>query len=313
MGRENLQRMADRGIVWVPTAVTMQAYHQSLTSLLEKADDINIVGEAKDGQEAVELVEQLKPDVLIIDIAMPRLNGIQATQRLRRAHPDLHVLVLTTYAEDQWVLDAIRAGASGYLLKDTRRDALIDAVKGTIEGKANTYLQDVQMIPEAGHMMPLEASDQLNAVLLEYLKDRPRPFYNIGSYVRGAGSPFGRWLLNSVVVAAATTLVGYFAGGLLTGSRQLPVRLAALARDPEFLRNFEALDARPDAAGGGLANAIVSVKAGSKTEAWQIDSISGATISSRAVARMLDDSAQQAVPVIMRHLEAFGDAAGGTP
>jgi electron transport complex protein RnfG len=86
-----------------------------------------------------------------------------------------------------------------------------------------------------------------------------------------------------------------------------------IAKDPDFLRNFEALDARPDAAGGGLANAIVSVKAGSKTEAWQIDSISGATISSRAVARMLDDSAQQAVPVIMRHLESFGDAAGGTP
>jgi electron transport complex protein RnfG len=86
-----------------------------------------------------------------------------------------------------------------------------------------------------------------------------------------------------------------------------------IARDPEFLRNFEALDARPDAAGGGLANAIISVKAGSKTEAWQIDAISGATISSRAVARMLDDSAQQAVPVIMRHLEALGDAAGGTP
>lgn len=86
-----------------------------------------------------------------------------------------------------------------------------------------------------------------------------------------------------------------------------------IAKDPDFLRNFEALDARPDAAGGGLANAIVSVKAGSKTEAWQIDAISGATISSRAVARMLDDSAQQAVPVIMRHLEAFGDAAGGTP
>jgi electron transport complex protein RnfG len=86
-----------------------------------------------------------------------------------------------------------------------------------------------------------------------------------------------------------------------------------IAKDPDFLRNFEALDARPDAAGGGLANAITSVKAGSKTEAWQIDAISGATISSRAVARMLDDSAQQAVPVIMRHLEALGDAGGGTP
>jgi DNA-binding NarL/FixJ family response regulator len=69
------------------------------------------------------------------------MNGVQATQHLRRTYPQLKVLVLTTYADDQWVLDAVRAGASGYLLKDTRRDALIDAVKGTVEGK--TYLDPV--------------------------------------------------------------------------------------------------------------------------------------------------------------------------
>ena len=86
-----------------------------------------------------------------------------------------------------------------------------------------------------------------------------------------------------------------------------------IAKDPGFLQNFEALDARVDAAGSGLAHAIVSVKSGSKTEPWQIDAISGATISSKAVARMLNDSARQAVPVIMRHLDVLQRPDGDTP
>lgn len=86
-----------------------------------------------------------------------------------------------------------------------------------------------------------------------------------------------------------------------------------IAKDPGFLQNFKALDARLDATGNGLANAIVSVKSGSKTEPWQIDAISGATISSKAVARMLNDSAQQAAPVIMRHLHVLQTPAGTAP
>jgi electron transport complex protein RnfG len=86
-----------------------------------------------------------------------------------------------------------------------------------------------------------------------------------------------------------------------------------IAKDPDFLRNFEALDTRLDPTGSGLANAIISVKHGSKSEPWQIDAISGATISSKAVARMLNDSTQQALPVIARHLDTLQQPAGGTP
>lgn len=86
-----------------------------------------------------------------------------------------------------------------------------------------------------------------------------------------------------------------------------------IAKDPDFLQNFEALDARLDAAGGGLANAIISVKSGSKREPWQIDAISGATISSKAVARLLNDTAQQALPVIVRHLGKLQQPEGDTP
>jgi electron transport complex protein RnfG len=86
-----------------------------------------------------------------------------------------------------------------------------------------------------------------------------------------------------------------------------------IAKDPDFLQNFAALDARLNATGDGLAHAIVSVKSGSKTEPWQIDAISGATISSKAVARMLNDSAQRAAPVIIRHLDVLRMPAGAAP
>jgi electron transport complex protein RnfG len=85
-----------------------------------------------------------------------------------------------------------------------------------------------------------------------------------------------------------------------------------IAKDPAFLQNFAALEARLDATGSGLAQPIISVRHGSKTEPWQIDAISGATISSQAVARMLNDSAQQYLPLLLRHLAQL-QAHGGTP
>lgn len=111
---------------------------EGLAAILGTDPEIEIRGLASNGREALDLVQEAKPDVVLMDLKMPVMNGVQATQHLRRSHPEVRVLVLTTYAEDQWVLDAVRAGAAGYLLKDTRRDALIDAVKGTVEGK--TYL-----------------------------------------------------------------------------------------------------------------------------------------------------------------------------
>jgi len=109
---------------------------EGLAAILGTDDEIEVVGLAADGKQALDLVAQTKPDLVLMDLQMPILNGVQATHRLRREHPDVHVLVLTTYADDQWVLDAIRAGASGYQLKDTRREQLIDAIKGTVEGRS---------------------------------------------------------------------------------------------------------------------------------------------------------------------------------
>lgn len=106
-----------------------------LEMLLKLEKDIEVVGQAQDGAEAVELVGKDQPDLVLMDLKMPGLNGIEATRQIRTRYPQIKVLVLTTYDDDEWVFDAIRAGASGYLLKDTPREEVIKAVKGTAAGK----------------------------------------------------------------------------------------------------------------------------------------------------------------------------------
>jgi two-component system, NarL family, response regulator LiaR len=108
---------------------------EGLAMLLKLEPDIQVVGIAEDGAMAVELVEKEKPDMVLMDLKMPIMNGVEATRQIRTRHPEIRVLVLTSYDDDQWVFDAIKAGASGYLLKDTPREELIKAVKGTGTGK----------------------------------------------------------------------------------------------------------------------------------------------------------------------------------
>ncbi|MGD8624017.1 MAG: response regulator transcription factor [Anaerolineae bacterium] len=109
---------------------------EGLAAILSTDAEIEVVGQAGDGQEALEIVARVRPDVVLMDLKMPVLNGVQATRRLRQNYPDTQVLVLTTFAQDDWIFDAIRAGATGYLLKDSRRDELIAAIKGTAEGRS---------------------------------------------------------------------------------------------------------------------------------------------------------------------------------
>ena len=106
-----------------------------LEAILSTDDEIEVVGVARHGEEALALAAERRPDVILMDLKMPVMNGVQATGQLRARHPAIRVLILTTYADDAWVLDAVRAGASGYLLKDTRRDLLIAAIKGTAAGQ----------------------------------------------------------------------------------------------------------------------------------------------------------------------------------
>ncbi|MCX6011992.1 MAG: response regulator transcription factor [Chloroflexi bacterium] len=109
-----------------------------LELLLKLEADIKIVGIATDGSEAVEMTVREKPDLVLMDLKMPVMNGVDAIREIKAKCPDTKILVLTTYSTDEWVFDAIRAGASGYLLKDTPREGVLSAIRGTVEGK--TYI-----------------------------------------------------------------------------------------------------------------------------------------------------------------------------
>ena len=104
--------------------------------MLEVEADIEVIGEAADGAQAVERAATLRPDVILMDIRMPTLNGLDATRRIRSEGIATRVLILTTYDEDQYLYDALRAGASGFLLKDTKRDDLTRAIRTVAAGEA---------------------------------------------------------------------------------------------------------------------------------------------------------------------------------
>jgi DNA-binding NarL/FixJ family response regulator len=106
-----------------------------LRMILRAEPDIEVVGEAADGQEAVELAARLRPDVVLMDVRMPRLNGIEATERIVSGRPPCpRVLVVTTFDADEYVYDALRAGASGFLLKDVPEDHLVSSLRVVAEG-----------------------------------------------------------------------------------------------------------------------------------------------------------------------------------
>jgi DNA-binding NarL/FixJ family response regulator len=104
--------------------------------ILETREDLEVVGEAEDGEEAVRLARELEPDVILLDIRMPKLDGIEATRRLTASGSRARILVLTTFDLDEYVYGAIRAGASGFLLKDVRPADLVDAIRLVAAGNA---------------------------------------------------------------------------------------------------------------------------------------------------------------------------------
>jgi DNA-binding NarL/FixJ family response regulator len=123
-------------MIGVLLADDQELVRSGIRLILELADGIEIVGEASDGREAVRLAKALQPDVVLMDVRMPELDGIEATRRLRQAGVEARVLVLTTFDLDEYVYAAVRAGASGFLLKDAPREQLITAVRTVARGEA---------------------------------------------------------------------------------------------------------------------------------------------------------------------------------
>src|SRR5712675_1461154 len=109
---------------------------QGLRALLASEGDIEVVGEAENGRQAIQLVKKLLPDVVVIDIAMPVLNGLEATRQITRALPGTKVLVLSSYCDDEYVRQLTEAGATAFLVKHTAADELLKAIRETNKGNA---------------------------------------------------------------------------------------------------------------------------------------------------------------------------------
>lgn len=111
-------------------------YRHGVRSLLERTDGLEVVGEATTGEEAVHLANELKPDMIMMDIRMPGMNGVEATKQIKEVHPDIQILMVTMFQDDASMLTALKSGARGYILKDAGKDEIVRAVHAVSGGEA---------------------------------------------------------------------------------------------------------------------------------------------------------------------------------
>jgi DNA-binding NarL/FixJ family response regulator len=128
--------MSDEEVIRVLIADDHPVVREGLSAIVDAEDDILVVGEAWDGNEAVRLAHQLRPDVVLMDLKMPNMDGVEAIERIRSEVPGTYILILTTYADDEFILAGIRAGARGYLLKDAPPDELVRAIRIVSQGES---------------------------------------------------------------------------------------------------------------------------------------------------------------------------------
>ena len=152
-------------VIRVVIADDQRVVRDGIELMLSLTDGVEVVGTAGDGEQAVELVHRTDPDVVLMDLRMPRCDGVEATRRVRAEHPRTQVVVLTTFADDDSVLAALRAGARGYLTKDAGAEEVARAVRRVAGGGADLD-PDVQrrlldLLPTAGHRPPVNPPDGL--------------------------------------------------------------------------------------------------------------------------------------------------------
>jgi DNA-binding NarL/FixJ family response regulator len=148
--------------------------------ILEAQPDIEVVGEASDGAAAISMTRALRPDVVLMDVRMPGMDGIQATNEVRTAFPDTRVLILTTYDLDEYVFAGLKAGASGFLLKDAPPEELLTAIRTVAEGEAVLAPTATRrLIDQFVPMLPDPAQRQDRQELLARLTDRERAVFTL--------------------------------------------------------------------------------------------------------------------------------------
>jgi two-component system, NarL family, response regulator LiaR len=125
-----------------------QVVRQGLITFLDLQEDIQVIGEAGDGQTAVDLASKLTPDVVLMDLVMPRLDGVTATRRIKEFGKGIQVIALTSFAEDDKLFPAIQAGASSYLLKDVSPETLVEAIRAAHRGEARLHPQVMRKLME---------------------------------------------------------------------------------------------------------------------------------------------------------------------
>ncbi|GJM39961.1 MAG: DNA-binding response regulator [Ardenticatenaceae bacterium] len=147
-------------------------FREGLHTLLSVHDDLQVVGEASNGQEAIEAVKRLSPDVVLMDLRMPLLDGVAATRQITESASSSRVIVLTTFDDDDYVFDGLRAGAVGYLLKDVPSAKLVEAIRAAARGES--FLQPsvaAKVVAEFSRMTEPKKTDPQQA-LVEPLSDR---------------------------------------------------------------------------------------------------------------------------------------------
>lgn len=145
---------------------------EGLRAMLTPIPQIEVIGIANNGIEAVDLTRRFQPDLVLMDLKMPKMNGIQATKAIREQFPEVHILVLTTYDADEWVLNAIRNGAAGYLLKDTPQEELVKAIINTVKGWNPIDPQVAgKLLDQVAHQ---SSSHQQDQKLISHLSERER-------------------------------------------------------------------------------------------------------------------------------------------
>jgi len=189
-----------------------QVVRQGLRTFLELQEDVLVVGEAEDGQAAIEMVRQLNPDIVLMDLVMPNLDGISATRQVKALGPDVKVIALTSFTEDDKVFPAIQAGASSYLLKDVSPDDLVEAIRAVHRGEARLHPDIARKLMEqvAQQTSPSHESH------LENLTEREREVVNLIAKGRS-----NQDIANELVISEKTvkTHVSNILGKLQLGDR----------------------------------------------------------------------------------------------